>query len=169
MKIAVCPGSFDPVTVGHIDIIRRAARLFDRVIVVILVNPKKHPTFTLEERRDMLRASLEQESCHNIEIEFYNGLLADYAREKKANAIVKGLRAVSDYEYEFQMALTNKVLCEEVETVFLTARSEYMYLSSSVVKQVARFGGDITPFVPAAALKQIQERLEKERENDERR
>ena len=156
MKIAVCPGSFDPVTFGHLDIIQRAARLFDRVVVLIMVNPNKTPTFT------MLEESLKDLGCNNVEIAFSDGLLADYARKIGATAIVKGLRAVSDYEYEFQMALTNKVLCEEVETVFLTTDSKYMYLSSSVVRQVARFGGDISPFVPAALLPRIRTRLQTE-------
>ncbi|MBP1576513.1 MAG: pantetheine-phosphate adenylyltransferase [Oscillospiraceae bacterium] len=162
MKIAVCPGSFDPVTFGHLDIIQRAARLFDRVVVLIMVNPNKTPTFTTEERKEMLEESLKDLGCNNVEIAFSDGLLADYARKIGATAIVKGLRAVSDYEYEFQMALTNKVLCEEVETVFLTTDSKYMYLSSSVVRQVARFGGDISPFVPAALLPRIRTRLQTE-------
>lgn len=157
MKIAICPGSFDPVTVGHVDIIRRAVKMFDHVIVAVMVNPSKHPAFTLEEREGLLTRALK--GMPKIEIVGFDGLLADYARERNATAIVKGLRAVSDFEYEFQMALTNKKLNPELETVFLTTTAENMYLSSSIVKQIAMFGGDISDFVPACILKDIQDRL----------
>lgn len=159
MKIAICPGSFDPVTMGHLDIMRRASKMFDRVIVAVLVNPSKQPSFTLEERIDLLsRATAELEE-KNFEIVGFDGLLADYAKERNATAIVKGLRAVSDFEYEFQMALTNKKLNPELETVFLTTSAENMYLSSSIVKQVAQFGGDISNFVPECILADIRARL----------
>lgn len=146
MKIAICPGSFDPVTVGHLDIIKRASKLFDKVIVAVLVNLEKKPWFTIEERTDLLRKATAD--IPNIEIEGFSGLLADFAREKNASAIVKGLRAVSDFEYEFQMALTNRKLDENLETVFLTTSANNLYLSSSIVKQVGMFGGDISGFVP---------------------
>lgn len=160
MKIAVCPGSFDPVTIGHIDIIRRAAGLFDKVIVVVMHNfHKPNGYFAVEERVELLKRSIH---IDNVEIDMYGGLLAEYCKEKKACAVVKGLRAVSDFEYEFQQALTNKKLNPEFETVFLTANAESMYLSSSVVKQVCEFGGDITEFVPAEVcgdiIKRIKER-----------
>ena len=157
MKIAICPCSFDPVTVGHVDIIRRAVKMFDHVIVAVMVNPSKHPAFTLEEREGLLTRALK--GMPKIEIVGFDGLLADYARERNATAIVKGLRAVSDFEYEFQMALTNKKLNPELETVFLTTTAENMYLSSSIVKQVAQFGGDISNFVPECILEDIKDRL----------
>lgn len=150
MKLAVCPGSFDPVTNGHLDIIRRAAALADRVIVVVMTNASKNTMFTMEERVAMLRTATADLS--NVEIDAYDGLLADYARRVGADAIVKGLRAVTDFEYEFQMALTNRQLHADAETVFLTTSADLMYLSSSVVKQVAMYGGDISGFVPASVL-----------------
>ena len=150
MKLAVCPGSFDPVTNGHLDIIRRAAALDDRVIVVVMTNASKHTMFTMEERVAMLRTATVD--LPNVEIDAYDGLLADYARRVGADAIVKGLRAVTDFEYEFQMALTNRQLHADAETVFLTTSADLMYLSSSVVKQVAMYGGDISGFVPASVL-----------------
>ncbi len=159
--IAICPGSFDPVTVGHVDIITRAANIFDKVYVAVLHNPKKHPAFTEEERVNMLRTATSAMS--NVEVESWGGLLTDYAASKGAGVIVKGLRAVSDYEYEFQMALANRSLRPEIETVFLTTSSENMFLSSSVVKQIASFGGDISGFVPAELREVISERLMEQR------
>ena len=156
-RIAVCPGSFDPVTLGHLDIMNRASALFDRVIVLVSVNPKKAPSFTPEERVYMIKSVTGH--LKNIEIETSDGLLAEYVREKGATAIVKGLRAVTDFEYEFQMALANKKLYPEAETVFLVTRSENMYLSSSAVKQIASFGGDISAFVPPQIKDFIEQRL----------
>lgn len=161
-RIAVCPGSFDPVTFGHRDIITRASKLFDKVIVLVSINLIKHASFTVDERMAMIR--LVTANLPNVEVDSDDGLLANYVREKNAVAIVKGLRAVSDFEYEFQMALANKKLCAEAETVFLTTNSENMYLSSSVVKQVASLGGDISHFVPKCILPQIEARL-KRKEN----
>lgn len=157
MSTVICPGSFDPVTLGHIDIITRASKMFDKVIVAVLVNMSKKPSFTISERMNLLRKVTAD--IENVEIVGFDGLLADYAKERKATAIVKGLRAVSDFEYEFQMALTNKKLNPELETIFLTTSTEYMYLSSSIVKQVAEFGGDITPFVAPCIKNEIAERL----------
>lgn len=162
MKLAICPGSFDPVTNGHLNIISRAAAMFDKVIVVVMVNGNKQPLFSSDERVDLLRRATAD--MPNVEIDSYGGLLADYAREKQANVIVKGLRALSDFEYEFQMALTNRKLNPAVETVFLTTNAEYMYLSSSLVKQVAGFGGDIREFVPAQIVTDI---LQKYGRNEE--
>lgn len=156
-RIAVCPGSFDPVTLGHRDIITRASKLFDKVIVLVSINPLKTPSFTAEERVEMIKKITVK--IDNVEIDTFDGLLADYVKEKGACAIVKGLRAVSDFEYEFQMALANKELYDGAETVFLTTSSENMYLSSSVVKQIASFGGDISLFVPHCILGDIKERL----------
>ena len=157
--IAVCPGSFDPVTKGHLDIITRSSKMFNRVIVVVMTNASKanSTSFSIEERMDMIKRSVTD--LPNVEVDHYEGLLADYAAEKKASAIVKGLRAVTDFEYEFQMALTNKKLNPEVETVFLTTSAENMYLSSSMVKQIASMGGDISDFVPKAIHSDILKRL----------
>ena len=158
---AVCPGSFDPVTVGHLDIIRRAAGMFGKVIVVVMTNSSKHPSFTAEERIDMIREATSD--IPNVSVDQYNGLLADYAKKVGASAIVKGLRAMSDFEYEFQMALTNKKLNPEVETVFLTTIAENMYLSSSMVKEIASMGGDVRDFVPEAIHDTIVKRINGER------
>ena len=141
MKTAICPGSFDPVTLGHLDIIERAAGLFDQVTVLVMQNSAKQDSlFTVEERCRLIRRCLHAE---NIQIDTYDGLLVDYAKQTGAAAVVKGLRALSDFEYEFQQALTNKSLCPQLETVFLTAKGENMFLSSSMVKEVCRLDGDI--------------------------
>jgi len=161
-RIAVCPGSFDPVTLGHLDIITRAAGLFDEVIVLVSVNMmKSNFSFSLEERKNMINTVTSHLS--NVHVEHFDGLLADYVKQVGAIAIVKGLRAVSDFEYEFQMALANKKLYGGAETVFLTTTAENMYLSSSVVKQIANFGGDISHFVPEPILEDIKRRLVKEK------
>lgn len=156
-RIAVCPGSFDPVTLGHLDIISRASKIFDKIIVLVSINSLKQAMFSREERVRMIQTVTK--GLDNVEIDTFDGLLADYVKEKKAIAIVKGLRAVSDFEYEFQMALANKKLYANAETVFLTTTAENMYLSSSVVKQIASFGGDISHFVPTCILYDIKNRL----------
>lgn len=157
MKTAICPGSFDPVTLGHMDIIRRASKIFDQVIVAVMVNPAKKTAFTLDERILLLKKATE--GMPGVEVVGFEGFLADYARMRNACAIVKGLRAVSDFEYEFQMALINQKLNAELETMFLTTQAQNMYLSSSMVKDIASFGGDISSFVPACILEDIQRRL----------
>lgn len=157
MKIAICPGSFDPVTLGHLDIIRRASGLFDKVIVLVAVNGLKSPMFSPEERVDLIRRVTAD--MPNVECDTCTGLIVDYGKKIGANAIVKGLRAMTDFEYEFQMALINRKLSDELETVFLTTSEEYMYLSSSAVKQVAFYGGDISPFVPHEILADIKARV----------
>ncbi len=154
---AVCPGSFDPVTVGHLDIITRASSMFDKVIVVVMTNSAKSPSFSADERIDMIK--LATKDLPNVEVDCYNGLLADYAKMKNASAIVKGLRAMSDFEYEFQMALTNKKLNPQAETIFLTTKAENMYLSSSMVKQIGSMNGDIKDFVPKVIHNFILNRL----------
>ena len=160
-RVAVCPGSFDPVTLGHLDIITRASKLFDKVIVLISRNAgKSQASFTATERMLMIQSAIK--GLDNVVIDILDGLLADYVRDVGAIAIVKGMRAVSDFEYEFQMALANKKLYSGAETVFLTTSAENMYLSSSVVKQIAYFGGDISHFVPECILDDIKERLVKE-------
>ena len=156
MAIAICPGSFDPVKNGNLDIIHRASRLFEKVIVLVIINPDKTPLFTSEERVEMIRRSID---LPNVEVDSYRGLLADYVKRSGATVIVKGLRAVTDFEYEFQMALINKKLAPFAETMFLTTDASNMYLSSSVVRQVGSFGGDISPFVPEQIREQIAGRL----------
>ncbi|MBP0962394.1 MAG: pantetheine-phosphate adenylyltransferase [Oscillospiraceae bacterium] len=156
-RIAVCPGSFDPVTFGHIDIFTRASTLFDKVIILVSTNLSKQPLFTPTERIKMIMDVTS--GMDNVVIDILDGLLADYVREVGACAIVKGLRAVSDFEYEFQMALANKKLYPDAETVFLTTSTENMYLSSSVVKQIAAFGGDISSFVPEVIRESIVNRI----------
>ena len=160
-RIAIYPGSFDPITIGHLDIIRRSAKLFDKVIVVVMSNHRKAGThaFTVEERVELVRKCTED--LPNVTVDSYMGLLADYVRQKNAIAVVKGLRAVSDFEDEFQQALINKKLNSEVETVFIPACSENMFLSSSVIKQVCALGGDVTPFIPKEVSKEIIDKLMK--------
>ncbi len=156
MATAVCPGSFDPVTLGHLDIVTRACKIFEKVIIALPRNPSKKASFSTEERIALLSKVTKG---LNVEIVPVDGLLADFAKEVGATAIVKGLRAMTDFDYEFQMALTNKKLNPELETMFLATSSEFMFLSSSMVKQVAGFSGDISGFVPQEILEEIQERL----------
>ncbi|MFO7636969.1 MAG: pantetheine-phosphate adenylyltransferase [Clostridia bacterium] len=157
MKVWICPGSFDPVTMGHMDIIERASGMCDRLIVAIGANTSKKCFFPLEERVELLRKAL---SCFpNVEVDCFKGLLIRYAREKKAVGIVKGLRAVSDFEYEFQMALLNKRLDEKIETVFLMTSINYSFLSSSAVREIASNGGDIEGLVPDTVRQQIINKL----------
>lgn len=163
MKTAICPGSFDPVTLGHLDIIERAAELFDEVIVLVMSNRSKTGSlFTVEERIELINRTIKGA---NIKVDTYDGLLVDYAKQKNAVAIVKGLRAMSDFEYEFQQALTNKSLYPKVETVFLTTEGKNMFLSSSMVKEVCTLGGDISTFVPQEIINDIYERCKGESKN----
>lgn len=163
MRIAICPGSFDPITKGHIDIITRASKLFDKVIVVVSINSAKTGCFELDERVKLINMCVSH--IHNVEVDVVTNLLADYAKQVNACAIVKGLRAVTDFEYEFQMALANKKLNPEAETVFLTTAAENMYLSSSLVRQIASFGGDISDFVPTEINEIVSKRLNKIAQN----
>ncbi len=147
MTRVIYPGSFDPITNGHLSVIKRASKLFDEVIVVVMINHQKPVgCFTHDERVSLISRCVKD--MPNVRVDYYDGLLADYARIHNADAIVKGLRAVSDFEHEFQQALTNKALNPDVETVFVTAGADYMYLSSSIVKQVCELGGDVSKFVP---------------------
>ena len=159
MKVALCPGSFDPVTMGHIDIIGRTCSIFDKVYVTVFWNRAKTPMFTVDERLEMLQQSLQE--FPNVVIESYHGLLTEYARKRNIRVVVKGLRAVSDFEYEFQMAQMNKHLFEDLETFFVMARPEHAYLSSSVVKEVATFGGDIDSLVPRHVAEKLKQKLMK--------
>ena len=163
MKIAVCPGSFDPITLGHLDVVERACELFDKVIVLVMSNSSKKSAFTVEERIDLIKKCVK---LPNIEVDTYSGLLVDYAKIANANAIVKGLRAVSDFDYEFQQALINKSLNPEVETVFIPARGENMFLSSSMVKEVCSLNGDISPYVPKEIVNDINLRCKGDKSND---
>lgn len=157
MKTAVYPGSFDPVTSGHLNIIRRAANIFDKLIVCVMVNAGKNPMFTLEERVELIRRVTMD--LPNVEVDCSNELLADYARRKGSCVIVKGLRAGSDFEYEFQMALVNRKLNPELDTMFLTADSQYMYLSSSTVKELGKYGAVLSDFLPEEIIPDFQKKF----------
>ena len=161
MKIAIYPGSFDPVTSGHLNIIQRAAKIFDKLIVCVMVNAGKNPMFTLEERVALIRRVTQ--ALPNVEVDSSSELLADYAKRRGSCVIVKGLRAGSDFENEFQMALINHKINPELDTMFLTAESQYMYLSSSTVKELGSYGVDLSDFLPEEIIPDFQERIEKRR------
>ena len=154
-KIAIVPGSFDPITYGHIDIIKRSAQLFDEVIVAILVNPDKKYLFTLEEREEMINESIKD--FKNVKVDSFSGLLVNYAKKVNSTVIVRGLRAVSDFEYEMQLTFMNKALDDNIETFYMMANKQYSFISSSIVKGVSGFGADLSKFVP----KHVEEKLEK--------
>lgn len=160
MRKAVYPGSFDPVTFGHLDIIERASRVVDEVIVAVLVNSSKNPLFTIEERVDMLRQVTKQFS--NVRIETFQGLTVDFARKIGANIMVRGLRAVSDFESEMQIAQTNHSLNPEIDTVFFTTSLEYAFLSSTIVREVASYGSDVSNMVPDTVAEKLRERFDGE-------
>jgi len=154
-RIAIYPGSFDPVTNGHLDIVERGLKIFDKIIVAILINPAKDSLFTVEERMDMLQQSMKNFS--NVEFDTFSGLLVDYAVQRKAHAILRGMRAVSDFEYEFQMALMNRRLQRDIQTVFLMTGLRWIFTSSSIIKEAAHFGGDIEDMVPATVNRKLKE------------
>ena len=156
MTAALCPGSFDPPTNGHIDVIERTSRHFERVLVAVIANPSKEPLFSLDERKHMLTDALGH--VGNVEIDSFDGLLVDYARTRDVNVVVKGLRAVSDFEYELQMAEMNAALAPGLDTMFLTAKPAWAFLSSSLVKEVARFGGPVEGLVPTSAAAALSQR-----------
>lgn len=155
--VAIYPGSFDPITNGHLDLIERGSRLADRLILAILRNERKQPLFTVNERMEMLREVVG--SFDNVEVDFFTGLLVEYASEKKANLILRGIRAISDYEYELQMALMNRRLAPDIETVFLMASEAYSFISSNLVKEVIRLGGNISGLVPPLVEAKLRNRL----------
>lgn len=156
-RLAIYPGSFDPVTNGHLDIIERGLKLFDRIIVAVLLNISKNPLFTVEERLELLRQSVQQ--FPNVEVDAFSGLLVDYAAKHKANAVLRGMRAVSDFEHEFQMALMNRRLNRKIETVFLMTGLRWIFTSSSIIKEAARFGGQIKELVPPVVYERLKEKL----------
>ncbi|HEU4963068.1 MAG TPA: pantetheine-phosphate adenylyltransferase [Bacilli bacterium] len=159
MTIAIYPGSFDPVTMGHLDISERAAKIFDKLIIAVMVNPHKNPMFTEEERKELIRESVKH--LPNVVVDSFPGLLVDYAREQGAQVIVKGLRFVSDFESELQMASMNRMMNEDAETFFIPTNHNYSYLSSSIVKEIARHGGPIAELVPAHVERAIREKYRK--------
>lgn len=161
MKIAIYPGTFDPITNGHLDIVERAVTLFDTVIVTVARNPSKKPLFDQDERCALIRSAVKHYS--NVEVDTFDGLLVEYAKKKKAVALVRGLRAISDFEYELQMALMNRKLDSTLETVFLMPNEKYTYLNSSIVREIARLGGNVQDFVPDAVLKAFQKKFRKSR------
>ena len=164
MRTAICPGSFDPITLGHLNIIRRAAKIFDKVVVLIAVNSgKTQPMFTIEERADMVRRAVAR--YPNVTVDTSDILLAEYARRHEGAVLVKGLRAASDFEYEFQMDLINKNINPELETMFLTASGKYTFLSSSVVREMARYGADLSGLVPNELKAEIEEKAKQGRQN----
>lgn len=156
-QLAIYPGSFDPVTNGHLDIIERGLKLFDRIIVAVLHNISKKPLFTVEERVELLNESLK--GMPNVEVDSFSGLLVDYAVEKNAGAVLRGMRAVSDFEHEFQMALMNRRLNRKIETVFLMTGLRWIFTSSSIIKEAGSFGGDIKDLVPPMVYEQLQEKF----------
>ena len=159
--IAIYPGSFDPLTNGHIDLIERGAKIFERLIVAILRNPEKNPLFSVAERREMLESIVRSKRWKNVDVDTFDGLLVDYAVKKKAQAVLRGIRAISDYEYELQMALMNRKLEPRLETVFMMPALSYSYLSSRLVREIAQLGGSVTGLVPETVEKQLREKLGK--------
>src|SRR2546428_10711 len=161
MRTVIYPGSFDPLTNGHLDVVQRAAKLFDRVIVAIARNESKNPLFTLLERRELVAKSVEH--LANVEVDTFTGLLVDYVDQRSGHAIIRGLRAVSDFEFEFQLALMNRKLNERVETIFMMPKDTYTFLSSRIVKEIARLGGDVSAFVPPHVREALTKKLAKAR------
>lgn len=157
MKIAVYPGSFDPITNGHIDIVKRSSRMFDKIIVAVASREQKKPIFTLEERVDLAKKALA--NIKNVEVVGFKNLLIDFVREKKASTIIRGIRAVVDFDYEFQMVVTNRKLAPEIETIFFMPSAQYFYLSASLVKEIASLGGRISCFVPRPVAKALKKKF----------
>lgn len=161
-RTAIYPGSFDPLTFGHLDVIERSARLFANVVVAILTNPQKAPLFSVDERIQIMNETLTPR-FPNVTVDVFNGLLVDYAKQKKAGVIVRGIRAISDYEYEFQMALMNRRLAPEIETVFMVPAENYSYLSSRLVKEIAELGGSVTGLVPPLVEERLKQRFNRKK------
>jgi pantetheine-phosphate adenylyltransferase len=166
MRTAIYPGSFDPLTNGHLDVVQRAANLFDRVVIAVAKNEGKNPTFTHAERFALVKQAVKH--LPNVEADSFDGLLVDYVARKNARAIVRGLRAVSDFEFEFQLALMNRKLNENIETIFMMPKDTYTFLSSRIVKEIARLGGDVSAFVPSHVQKALIKKLKPPRRRDAR-
>jgi len=164
MRTAIYPGSFDPLTNGHLDVLQRAAKLFDRVVVAIAKNESKNPLFTLNERLALMQPAISR--MPNVEAEIFEGLLVEYAARQKAQVIVRGLRAVSDFEFEFQLALMNRNLDEKIETIFMMPKDTYTFISSRIVKEIARLGGDVSPFVPPHVESALRKKLQSSKSKD---
>ena len=160
MKTAVYPGTFDPVTNGHIDIIERALKLFDRLYVVVGDNPQKAPTFTSKERIAMLKEALKKHN-NRIEVEHFDGLLLNYVKKKKSNVVIRGLRAISDFEFEFSRALISREMESDIETIFMMTKDDYAFLSSSIIKEIAMFNGPVKGFVPEVVERKLKEKFRK--------
>ena len=158
MKTAVYPGTFDPVTKGHIDIIERALRLFDKLYILVGENPQKATTFTAEERVGMIKKSLKRYGSR-IEVEHFDGLLLNYVKKKKSNVVVRGLRAISDFEFEFQRAQFNREFAKDIETIFIMTKDDYAFLSSSIIKEISMFGGSVKGFMPEIVEKKLKEKF----------
>ncbi len=165
MVIAICPGSFDPVTNGHLDIIQRAAKIFDQVIVAVGKNPGKKPLFTIEERVKLIEKAVAH--LDNVSVDYFTGLQVEYAKSRKAKVIIKGLRALSDFEVEFQMALTNKKIDPDIETMFMMTGNEYSYLSSSMIKEIVYFGGNPEGLVPPVVLEALLNKMRNREDNND--
>ena len=157
VKKIIYPGTFDPITLGHLDLIKRAVDIFDTLIVAVAANPHKNPLFSLSERINMVKEATKE--IENIEIDSFEGLLIDYARKKKCNIVLRGIRAISDFEYEFQMVLSNRKLAHDIETIFMMPSENYSYLSSKIIKEMASLGANLSGFVPAMVEKKLKEKL----------
>jgi pantetheine-phosphate adenylyltransferase len=157
MKLAICPGTFDPITNGHLDLVERGLRIFDEIIIAVAPSPKKQPLFTLEERLTLIRES--SRGLRHVSVEPFDGLLVEYVRSKKGVAIVRGLRAVSDFEYELQLALMNRKLDTAIETVFMMPSQEYSFLTSTIVKEIASFGGNVQGLVPELVIDALKKKF----------
>lgn len=159
MSVAVYPGSFDPITNGHLDVIRRGARIFDRLIVAVADNPAKQALFTKDERVEMIREVTK--GFRNVEVDSFDGLVVDYVRRRKAHVILRGIRTISDFEYEYQMALTNRTFAPDIETTFLLTHEEYSFMSSRLIKEAASLGGDVSAFLPKEVERRLRAKLRK--------
>lgn len=161
MKIGIYPGSFDPVTLGHLDVIERSAKIVDKLIIGVLINSAKRPLFTAEERAKLIREAVREKNINNVEVETFDGLTVDFARQRGAEVIVRGLRAITDFEYELQIAQINHKLAPDIDTMFLTTSVKYSYLSSSIVKEIASYGGDIYSLVPDCIVDSVYNKYKK--------
>jgi len=161
-RVAVYPGTFDPITYGHIDIIKRGVRIFDKIIVAVANNMHKSPIFNVEERKNLIKNIISQDNIKNVDVDSFDGLLVDYLKQKNAKIIIRGLRVVTDFDYEFVYSMMNKKLYNEIETVFLMASEKYSFISSTLIKEVTKFGGDISSYSPGIVIEKLKEKYNKE-------